>query len=99
MAGESVQRILEEAAGAEPFARLLASTGPVRRARAAAAGQPFAAAVLARALDAPALVVGADPRAADEAAATAATFLGADRVIRFPAWESLPYEGISPSPQ
>jgi transcription-repair coupling factor (superfamily II helicase) len=91
--------ILEEAAGSGPFGRLLAAPGPVRRAQAAAPGQPFVASVLAQALDAPVLVVTYDPRAADELAAAATVFLGRDRVIRFPAWESLPYEGISPSPQ
>src|SRR6266508_4289147 len=96
---EQLRRVLEEAADSRPFASLLAAPGPVRRAQAAAAGQPFVAAVLAQALDAPVLVLGHEPRAAEHAAATAAVFIGPERVIRFPAWESLPYEGISPSPQ
>src|SRR5204862_4839824 len=99
MANEELRQVLDEAAGSEPFGRLLAASGPVRRARAAPPGQPFVAAVLAHALDAPVLVLAHDPRAAEEVVAAATVFLGPDRVVRFPAWESLPYEGISPAPQ
>ena len=91
-------KLLDEAAETTPFARLLATAGPRRLAHAAQPGHPFAAAVLARALDAPVLALAADPRSADDVVATAAAFLGPDRVLRFPAWESLPYEGISPGP-
>src|SRR5712691_12901313 len=97
MAQEELKEILKEAAASEPIGRLLAAPGPVRRAQATAAGHPFVAAVLADALDAPVLVLAHDPRAAEEVAAAAAVFLGPNRVIRFPAWESLPYEGMSPS--
>jgi len=96
---DQIARILEEAAAAEPFRRLLASRGPVRVAHAPWPGQAFAVAALARALDAPVLALAADPRAAEALAASASAFLGTDRVVWFPASESLPYEGISPGPQ
>jgi transcription-repair coupling factor (superfamily II helicase) len=99
MAVGELDRILEDAASSEPFGRLLASPGPVRVGRASAPGHAFVAAALARALDAPVVVLAHDPRAADALAAGAAVFLGATRSVRFPAWESLPYEGISPVPQ
>ena len=91
--------ILAEAAASGPFQRLLASPGPVRAAQAAGPGHPFLAAVLAHVLQAPVLALTHDPRSADAFASGAAAFLGQERVVRFPAWESLPYEGISPSPQ
>jgi transcription-repair coupling factor (superfamily II helicase) len=93
------EEILDEAAASEPFQRLLATPGPIRIAHAPAPGHAFALAVLARALDAPILALAHEPRAADALAAGGAAFLGEDRVVRFPAWESLPYEGISPGPQ
>ncbi|HYV00768.1 MAG TPA: CarD family transcriptional regulator, partial [Actinomycetota bacterium] len=96
---EELDRILKEAANAGPFQRLLAAPGPSRVAQAPAAGHGFAAAVLAQALESPVLVLAHEPRAADTVAAGASAFLGSDRVVRFPAWESLPYEGISPGPQ
>jgi transcription-repair coupling factor (superfamily II helicase) len=99
MAVDELDRILEGAATSQPFERVLASPGPVRVGRAAAPGHAFVAAALARALDAPVVVLGHDPRAADALAAGAAVFLGPQRSVRFPAWESLPYEGISPVPQ
>jgi transcription-repair coupling factor (superfamily II helicase) len=96
---DELEHILKEAAASEPFERLLALPGPVRGAHSIVPGHPFALAVLARALDAPVVALAHDPRAADELAAGAAVFLGSDRVVRFPSWESLPYEGISPGPQ
>jgi transcription-repair coupling factor (superfamily II helicase) len=63
-----------------------------------APGHAFTAAVLAHALHAPVLAIASDPRSAESLAAGAEPFLGRDRVLRFPAWESLPYEGISPAP-
>jgi transcription-repair coupling factor (superfamily II helicase) len=96
---QELNRVLEEAAAAEPFQRLLAAPGPVRVAHAPAAGHGFAAAVLARELGASVLAVAHEPRAADVLASGASVFLGPERVVRFPAWESLPYEGISPGPQ
>jgi transcription-repair coupling factor (superfamily II helicase) len=96
---EELDRVLEEAAMTDPFQRLLAATGPVRMVHAPTPGHGFAAAVLAHALEAPVLVLAHEPRASDTLAASASVFLGSDRVVRFPAWESLPYEGISPAPQ
>src|SRR6266498_3622882 len=96
---EELDRILKEAANAGPFQHLLAAPGPSRVAHAPAPGHGFAAAVLAQALESPVLVLAHEPRVADTVAAGASVFLGSDRVVRFPAWESLPYEGISPGPQ
>jgi transcription-repair coupling factor (superfamily II helicase) len=91
--------ILAEAAASRPFQRLLASPGPIRAAEAPAAGHAFVAAVLAHVLEVPVVALTHDPRSSDALASGAAAFLGPHRVVRFPAWESLPYEGISPSPQ
>jgi transcription-repair coupling factor (superfamily II helicase) len=99
MAERDLRDVLQAAAASEPFGRLLAAPGPIRRAKAASPGQPFVAAVLSQALNAPVLAVAHDPRAAEQVAASASAFLGPDRVVRFPPWESLPYEGISPAPQ
>ena len=96
---EELDRILKEAANAGPLQHLLAAPGPSRVAHAPAPGHGFAAAVLAQALESPVLVLAHEPRVADTVAAGASVFLGSDRVVRFPAWESLPYEGISPGPQ
>ena len=93
---DDLRKILDDAGATAPFERLLGSRGGVAHAPAPAHG--FAAAVLARAIDAPVLMVAADPRASEELASAASAFLGPDLVVRFPAWESLPYEGISPSP-
>lgn len=96
---KELDRILEEAAAADPFQRVLAAPGAERVAHAPAAGHGFAAAVLARELDSPVLALAHEPRAADVLASGASVFLGRERVVRFPAWESLPYEGISPGAQ
>jgi transcription-repair coupling factor (superfamily II helicase) len=98
MESSATLEVLDQAASSAPFARLLAATGGRRVAHAALPVHPFVAAVLARALDAPVLTVAPDPRSADDVASAAAVFLGPDRVLRFPSWESLPYEGISPGP-
>jgi transcription-repair coupling factor (superfamily II helicase) len=92
-------QILDAAAASAPFQRLLASRERDRVAQAPVAAHAFAVAVLAHALEAPVLVVAHDPQASEALAAGAAAFLGSDRVVRFPAGESLPYEGISPTPQ
>ncbi len=91
---EGLEELLAEAASA------LASSlrGDHVVASAPAASHPFVAAALAVTIDAPVLAVGADPRAAQAVADGAAAWLGPDRVVLFPAWESLPYEGISPGP-
>ncbi|MDP8956574.1 MAG: transcription-repair coupling factor [Actinomycetota bacterium] len=96
---ERLLEVLDRAVTSPAFEALLAAAGPVRTARADAAGHPFAAAVLARALRAPVLVLSPDGRASERVARAAAAFLGQDAVLRFPSWEALPYEGISPGPQ
>jgi transcription-repair coupling factor (superfamily II helicase) len=92
------ERILDDAAGSAAFERLLGGASDRRVVHASEPGHAFAAAVLARALDVPVLALAPDPRGAETLAAGAEPFLGPDRVLRFPAWESLPYEGISPPP-
>ena len=94
----SLQQTLETLIGSEPFERLLLERARPIVAR-AEAGQPLVIAALATALDAPTLAVAAGPREAEAVAADVAAFLGADRVALLPAWESLPYEQISPSPE
>ena len=90
----SVAEVLERAAGAvaEHF------RGDVVLASAPAPAHGFVAAALAIARSAPVLAIASDPRGAEGLAASATAWLGTERVIRFPAWESLPYEGISPGP-
>ncbi len=94
----SLHRLLDDLIGSEPFERLLLSRDRPILAR-AEAGADFVVAASARALDAPVLTVASDPREAEVLAHGAAAFLGQDRVFLFPAWEALPYEGISPSPE
>ncbi|MGH2997314.1 MAG: hypothetical protein ACRDM9_13445, partial [Gaiellaceae bacterium] len=43
--------------------------------------------------------MGPGPREAEELAHGVGAFLGPERVALLPAWEALPYEGISPSPE
>ena len=90
----SIAGVLERAAGAvaEQF------EGDVVLASAPAAAHGFVAAALAVVRSAPVLVIASDPRGAEGLASGAGAWLGDERVIRFPAWESLPYEGISPGP-
>ncbi len=95
---DELLEVLDRAAASAPFERLLSAPSGRRVFHAAPPGHAFVAAALARALDAPVLLVAADPRSAGELAAGARTFLGSGSVLGFPAWESLPYEGISPAP-
>src|SRR5207245_4374271 len=90
----TIEELLAEAAGA------LAPSlqGEHVLASAPAAGHPFVAAALAVATGAPVLAVAPDPRSAQTLADGAAAWLGGERAVLFPAWESLPYEGISPGP-
>jgi transcription-repair coupling factor (superfamily II helicase) len=81
--------------GSPAFGRLLSAGGPTLRAR-AGAGHDFVVASLARALDGPVLAVAPGPADAEELAEGLAGYLGPARVALFPAWEALPYEGISP---
>jgi transcription-repair coupling factor (superfamily II helicase) len=93
----TMEKLLDALLESEAFQALLARTGP-RVARAEVAGHPYVASALARALDGPVLAVAPGPREADRLASGAAAFLGSDRALAFPAWEALPTEGISPSP-
>src|SRR5207244_12552835 len=90
----TIEELLAEAAGA------LAPSlqGEHVLASAPAAGHPFVAAALAVATGAPVLAVAPDPRSAQTLADGAAAWLGGERAVLFPAWEALPYEGISPGP-
>jgi transcription-repair coupling factor (superfamily II helicase) len=90
--------VTELIAGSEPFERLLLARERPIRAR-AEAGEGAAIAALAVALDAPVLAVAPGPREADALVEEVAASLGDDRAASLPAWEALPYEGISPSPE
>ena len=93
-----LENLLDVLIDSEPFERLL-----LERARPvvahAAAGRDFLLAAFSRAIDAPVLAIAPGPREAEALALGVAAFLGAERVAEFPAWEALPYEGISPSPE
>jgi transcription-repair coupling factor (superfamily II helicase) len=89
---------IKRLAASEPFERLLLARERPIRAR-AEAGEGAALAALAVALDASLLAVAPGPREADALAEELAAYLGDDRVAHLPAWEALPYEGISPSPE
>ncbi|HEX9716541.1 MAG TPA: DEAD/DEAH box helicase, partial [Actinomycetota bacterium] len=94
----TLDRLLDDLVRSEPFERLLLERARPVLAR-AAAGADFVVAAVARALDAPILAVGPGPREAEELAHGVGAFLGPERVALLPAWEALPYEGISPSPE
>jgi transcription-repair coupling factor (superfamily II helicase) len=87
---------LDALVGSEPFERLLLARERPVLAR-ADAGEAFVVAGLATALDTPILAVAAGPREAEALASDVSAFLHGD-VALLPAWEALPYEGISPSP-
>ncbi len=94
----SLDQALEALVTSESFERLL-----LERARPivahAEAGEDAVAAGLARALDAPILVVAPGPHEAEALEAGVAAYLGEQRVALLPAWEALPYEGIGPTPE
>ncbi|HET6713736.1 MAG TPA: transcription-repair coupling factor [Actinomycetota bacterium] len=89
---------LEVLVGSEPFERLLLERARPIVAR-AEAGEDFVVAGVATALEAPLLAVAPGPREAEGLAADLEAFLGPERVALLPAWEALPYEGISPAPE
>jgi transcription-repair coupling factor (superfamily II helicase) len=93
-----LDRLLDALITSEPFERLLVDRARPILAR-AEAGRDFLIAALARALESPVLAVAPGPREAEDLALGVAAFLGHDRAAMFPAWEALPYEGISPSPE
>jgi transcription-repair coupling factor (superfamily II helicase) len=94
----ALELVLDRLVRSEPFERLLVERARPILAR-AEAGVDAAVAALARSLDGPVLAVTPGPREAEGLAHGVGAFLGADRVGLFPAWEALPYEGISPSPE
>ena len=94
----SLDLLLDDMTGSEPFERLLLERARPVLGR-ADAGSDFVVASLARALDAPVLAVAPGPPEAEVLARGITAFLGHDRVALFPSWEALPYEGISPSPE
>ncbi|MGZ8606533.1 MAG: transcription-repair coupling factor [Actinomycetota bacterium] len=93
-----LERLLDVLIGSDAFERLLTERARPILAR-ADAGEDFVVAALARALDAPVLVVAAGPREADPLVRGAEAWLGEGRAAYLPPWEALPYEGISPSPE
>ncbi|WP_274559396.1 transcription-repair coupling factor [Streptomyces spiramyceticus] len=60
------------------------------------AARPFAVAALARETGRTVLAVTATGREAEDLAAALRTLLPEDRVVEFPAWETLPHERLSP---
>src|SRR6266545_4949000 len=92
---DHLEELLEALIASEPFERLLAFAGP-RVARVPEGGQPYVAAALAHATEGPVLVVAPGPAEAERLARGGEAFLGRRRSVSFPAWEALPYEGISP---
>ncbi len=93
-----LEELLDQLIASEPFERLLIERARPILAR-ADAGQDFVLAALARGLESPVMAVTAGPREAEALAHGAGAFLGRERVALLPAWEALPYEGISPSPE
>jgi transcription-repair coupling factor (superfamily II helicase) len=82
----------------EPFEKLLLERARPIVAR-AEAGEDFVVAGVATALEAPIFAVAPGPREADALSADLVALLGPERVALLPAWEALPYEGISPAPE
>ena len=94
----SLEDLLETLVGSEPFERLLLSRSRPVAAR-TEAGEDFLIAGFAVALATPILAVTAGPPEADALGPALEAWLGPERVAVLPAWEALPYEGISPSPE
>ena len=99
-----LETALDTLIGSEAFERvLLEPTHPLDRSRPVLvrsdAGQDFLVAALARAIDAPVLLVASGPREAEQLARGVEAWLGSDRSALLPSWEALPYEGIGPSPE
>jgi transcription-repair coupling factor (superfamily II helicase) len=92
----SLRDAVDMLVGSEPFERLLLTRGRPITAR-AEAGEAFAIAGIATSLDSPVLAVTPGPHEAEALASDVGSFLGDEGVAVLPAWEALPYEGISPS--
>jgi transcription-repair coupling factor (superfamily II helicase) len=93
-----MRKLLQPMIESKSFQALLARPAP-RLARAEVPGHGYVVAALAEALEAPVMAVAPGPREAERVARAAAAFLGVEQVALFPAWEALPGEGISPSPE
>jgi transcription-repair coupling factor (superfamily II helicase) len=93
-----LDRLLDVLASSEALERLLLERARPILAR-ADAGEDALVAALARALDAPVLVVAPGPREAERLATGAGAWLGSEAAALLPSWEALPYEGIGPSPE
>ncbi len=92
----SLREALDLFVGSETFEGLLLAQDRPIHAR-AETGEAFVVAGLAVALDAPVLTVAPGPHEADALVEDLEAFLPGD-VALLPAWEALPYEGISPAP-
>src|SRR5947199_488613 len=92
----SLREALDLFVGSETFEGLLLAHDRPIHAR-AETGEAFVVAGLAVALDAPVLAVAPGPHEADALVEDLEAFLP-DDVAVLPAWEALPYEGISPAP-
>jgi transcription-repair coupling factor (superfamily II helicase) len=91
-----LEQALRAFVGSESFERLLLSRDrPI--AACADAGEGFAIAAIASGLETSVLVATPGPHEAEDTAGAVEAFLGPHRVVVLPAWEALPYEGISPS--
>jgi transcription-repair coupling factor (superfamily II helicase) len=94
----TLEQALDRLVRSEPFERLLVDRARPIVAR-AEGGADAAIAAVATSLDGPLLAIAPGPREAEDVAVGVGAFLGTERVGLFPAWEALPYEGISPSPE
>ncbi len=95
--GVGLREAVDTLAGSEPFERLLLARDRPIVARAAAAEDLVVAAV-ASSLETAVLAVAPGPRESEALAADLEAFLGPESVALLPAWEALPYEGLSPAP-
>jgi len=93
-----LQEAVELLVRSEPFEKLLLERARPIVAR-AEAGEDFVVAGVATALEAPVFAVAPGPREAEALEADLAALLGPQQVALLPAWEALPYEGISPAPE
>ncbi len=89
--------LVEALVASEPFERLLLQRERPLRAQ-VETGEGFVLAGLATALAGPILAIAPGPHEAEALAADVASFLP-DRVASLPAWEALPYELLSPTPE
>jgi transcription-repair coupling factor (superfamily II helicase) len=93
-----LRRALESLIESEPFGRLLLDRNRPVLAHCETAEDAVVAG-LALALEAPVMGIAAGPREAEALADGVEAYLGPERVALLPAWEALPYEGISPPPE